>query len=73
IAMIPDQMRPPVMSRLLGDLAARIATGGRLLVGGDSTEVSRFVALAKKRPDVRLRDQRKRRGVSVAIIERREG
>lgn len=73
IAMIPDQMRPPVMSRLLGDLAARIAPGGRLLVGGDSTEVSRFVALAKKRPDVRLRDQRKRRGVSVAIIERREG
>ncbi|MGC4104997.1 MAG: methyltransferase [Thermomicrobiales bacterium] len=73
LATIPDQMRPPVMNRLLGDLIARVHPGGRLLIGGDSTEVSRFAGLAKKRAEVRVRDQRKRRGVSVAVIERREG
>lgn len=73
IAMIPDQMRPPVMARLLDELMARMAPGGRMVIGGDSTEVSRFVGLAKKQSGLRLRDQRKRRGVSVAILERREG
>jgi len=73
IVMIPDQMRPPVMTRLLDDLIERLEPGGWLLAGGASTEVSRFAAIAGKRPKVRLRDQRKRRGSSVAIIERREG
>ncbi|MGB3330271.1 MAG: methyltransferase [Thermomicrobiales bacterium] len=73
IAMIPDQMRPPVMTRLLADLVLRVQPGGRILIGGDSTEVSRCAGLSKKRSDVRVRDQRKRRGASVAIIERREG
>ncbi|MGC4191177.1 MAG: methyltransferase [Thermomicrobiales bacterium] len=73
IAMIPDQMRPPVMTRLLDDLVTRVVPGGRLLIGGDSTEVSRFAGLAKRRQDVRVRDQRKQRGASVAVIERREG
>ncbi|CAN0501001.1 unnamed protein product, partial [Phaeothamnion confervicola] len=43
IAMIPDQMRPPVMARLLEDLLGRLVPAGTLLVGGDSTEVSRFL------------------------------
>lgn len=73
IVMVPDQMRPPVMARLLDDLAQRMSPGGRMVIGGDSTEVSRFAGLAKKRPAVRVRDQRKRRGASAAIIERREG
>lgn len=71
IAMLPDQMRPPIMARLLGDLVARIAPGGSLIVGGDSTEVGRFVSLAKKQPSLRLREQRKRRGVNVALLGRR--
>lgn len=73
IAMIPDQMRPPVMTRLLDDLVERIVPRGWLLAGGDSTEVSRFASLVAKRSQVRLRDQRKRRGSSVAVIERRDG
>ena len=73
IATIPDQMRPPVMARLLDDLTARTKPGGWMLVGGDSTEVSRFAGLARKRSGLRVRDQRKRRGVSIAVVERREG
>lgn len=73
IAMIPDQMRPPVMARLLDDLLGRLVPGGVLLVGGDSTEVSRFLALAKKHPAARVRGQQKRRGVSAAVVVRREG
>ncbi|MGB3307231.1 MAG: methyltransferase [Thermomicrobiales bacterium] len=73
IVMIPDQMRPPVMTRLLDDLVERIVPGGLLLASGASTEVSRFASLAAKRSAVRLRDQRKRRGSSVGIIERRDG
>ncbi|HEU0165856.1 MAG TPA: hypothetical protein VFQ54_12495, partial [Thermomicrobiales bacterium] len=73
VVAIPDQMRLPVMQRLLDDLAANMAVGGHMVLGGDSTEVTRMLALVKKQPAFRERDRLKRRGASVAIVERREG
>lgn len=69
--MIDHQIRPPVMQRLLDDLVRLSASGARLVFGGGSTEVSRILALARKRPELKMRDREKRKGFSAVIVHRR--
>lgn len=70
-AMLPHQIRPPVMERWLERFIESTLSGGHIAVAGGSTEVSRFLALARKRPDLKMRDRDKRKGFSAAIFERR--
>lgn len=71
VAVIDHQMRPPVMLRLLDDLVRLSAPGARMVFGGSSTEVSRMLALLKRQPSLRLRSRTRRKGASMAVIERR--
>jgi len=67
---LSDQMRPVVIGRVLEELQARLVPGGWLLVGGGSTEVTRALTLARKRTSLRERDRTKRKGASVALLEK---
>ena len=69
--LIDHQMRAPVMLRLLDDLVRLSAPGARLVFGGSSTEVSRMLVLLKRQPSLRLRSRTRRKGASMAVIERR--
>jgi len=68
--MLDHQMRAPIMNRLLDDLVRLSASGARLVFGGSSTEVSRMLALLKRQPSLRLRSRTRRKGASMAVIER---
>jgi 16S rRNA G1207 methylase RsmC len=69
-AMIPDQTRAPVMHRMFDEMLAAIPVGGHLAVRGGSTEVSRFLAMARKEPALKIRGKDKTKGFSAAIWER---
>jgi 16S rRNA (guanine1207-N2)-methyltransferase len=69
-AMLPHQLRPPVMDYWLDSFIEALRAGGHIAVGGSSTEVSRMIALARKRPGLKLRNRDKRKGFSAAIFER---
>lgn len=71
IVSIDHQMRPPVMRRLLDDLVRLSASGAQLVFGGESTEVSRMLALSRKRSDLKMRDREKRKGFSAMVINSR--
>jgi len=71
IVMIDHQMRPPVMRRLLEDIEPLLRSGSRLAFGGGSTEVSRMLSLARKRPELKIRDREKRKGFSATVINSR--
>jgi 16S rRNA (guanine1207-N2)-methyltransferase len=69
-AMLPHQLRSPVMEYWLDSSMDALRAGGHIAVGGGSTEVSRMIALARKRPGLKLRNRDKRKGFSAAIFER---
>jgi 16S rRNA (guanine1207-N2)-methyltransferase len=69
--MLDHQTRAPVMNRLLDDLVRLSASGARLVFGGGSTEVSRMLAVARKRPELKIRDREKRKGFSAMVINSR--
>ncbi len=71
IVMLDHQMRAPVMRRLLDDLIGMSTPNARFVFGGSSTEVSRIIALLKRQPSLRLRSRTRRKGASMAVIERR--
>ena len=70
-AALPNQIRPPVMQHLLKRMLDVTDSGAHVAISGGSTEVSRFIALARKQPELRLRNRDKRKGFSAAIFERR--
>ena len=70
-ASLPNQIRQPVVLHLLDRMIDVTATGSHIAVAGGSTEVSRFLTLARKRSELKPRDRDKRRGFSSAVFERR--
>jgi 16S rRNA G1207 methylase RsmC len=70
-ASLPNQIRPPVMEHLLSRMLDVTASGSHIAVAGGSTEVSRFIALARKLPALKLRSREKKKGYSGAIFERK--
>jgi 16S rRNA (guanine1207-N2)-methyltransferase len=68
---LPNQIRPPVMQHQLQRMIEVTQAGAHVAIGGGSTEVSRFIALARKHPELRLRNRDKRKGFSAAVFERR--
>jgi 16S rRNA (guanine1207-N2)-methyltransferase len=68
---LTNQIRPPVMQHQLQRMIEITGAGSHVAIGGGSTEVSRFIALARKHPELRLRNRDKRKGFSAAVFERR--
>ena len=68
-AMLPRQLRPVVMEFWLDQFLAQLRPGGSLVVGGGSTEVSRWIAFARKRAGMKLRSRDKRKGFSSALFQ----
>jgi 16S rRNA (guanine1207-N2)-methyltransferase len=68
---LPNQIRPPVMQHQLQRMIEITRAGAHVAICGGSTEVSRFIALARKHPELRLRNRDKRKGFSAAVFERR--
>jgi hypothetical protein len=69
-AILPHQQRPAVMEYWLDTFIEHLEPGGSIVVGGGSTEVSRWIAFARKRSGVKLRGREKRKGFSAAVLQR---
>lgn len=70
VVMLDEQLRPPLVTHLLGGMESAVAPGGQALLAGRSTSVTRVASAATRGGRFRAGKRLKRHGASAALLRR---